>query len=231
MPDPPPAEKEPSHLGRAVAAVAIFGLVGALLWRGQDRLPGSIAASPANPASCSSSEHDELPREYKTSRAVSGYELCKALNQPDLALFLGTPGEKPTTASGSNTLVDKDPAPEAEVDFDTCTVQLSAGFKVSVAEWVALLSLGKQDSVKTFTVLGRPAVFSSSRAMRMNLDPVNGSSADGNGPPVRTLYVARDKGDRGGMYHIAVWSKSGALPTDRALVRIAEKVLPALSGR
>jgi hypothetical protein len=39
VPVPPAVEKEPNHLGRANAPVALFGLVGAALWWGKDMLP------------------------------------------------------------------------------------------------------------------------------------------------------------------------------------------------
>ncbi|WP_202919590.1 hypothetical protein [Streptomyces adustus] len=40
-----------------------------------------------------------------------------------------------------------------------------------------------------------------------------------------------DREDRGGYCDITVWSTSGALPDDQALVDIAEKVLPRIPER
>jgi hypothetical protein len=51
------------------------------------------------------------------------------------------------------------------------------------------------------------------------------------GPLARTLSVALDRKDRGGYCDITVWSTSGALPNDSALLNIAEKVLPRIPER
>ena len=43
--------------------------------------------------------------------------------------------------------------------------------------------------------------------------------------------MALDGKDRGGYYDLTVWSQSGALPDDSALIDIAEKVLPTIPER
>jgi hypothetical protein len=43
--------------------------------------------------------------------------------------------------------------------------------------------------------------------------------------------MALDRDDRGGYCEITVWSTSGALPNDSALLNIAEKVLPRIPER
>ncbi|WP_143079102.1 hypothetical protein [Streptomyces monashensis] len=93
---------------------------------------------------------------------------------------------------------------------------MPAGYKVSVEEWAGGMAiLANQKPAETFTVLGRPAVFGSSNTMRFSMNSANGGSADGNGPMARILYMAQGKGDRGGIYHLAVWSKSGPCPPTR----------------
>ncbi|MFI9810142.1 DUF6215 domain-containing protein [Streptomyces sp. NPDC052301] len=232
-----PQEKEPNVWGQAVAALAVFGALAAALWLAPRVLP-SDDSTPQS-ASCSDGEHEKLPKAYEeTPEAVTGDELCEALNRPDLAQLLGTPGETATTASGSSNtaaLTDgKVAEPEAEISFDTYTVNLSATYnKLSTAQYVKLLKIGAEKDVKTLTVLGRPAVFSSDHTMKFEINLGSGGSGGPveQGPLARTLSVAFDQKDRGGSYDITVWSKSGALPDDNVLVDIAEKVLPTIPER
>ncbi|MEU5099885.1 DUF6215 domain-containing protein [Streptomyces sp. NPDC020996] len=236
-PGPNTPQKEPNAWGQAVAAVALFGVVGAVLWVGQRVLP-SHDGTP-QPASCSGTEHEKPPKAYeKTPRPVTGDELCEALNRPDLARLLGTPGETASTASGTDgtaPLTDRKVAqPEAEITFDTYTVNLSATYdELSTAQYVKLIKIAGDEvekDLKTVTVLGRPAVFTSDHTAQFEISLGGGESAGPvtQGPPTRTLSVALDRKDRGGSYDITVWSKSGALPDDRVLLDIAEKVLPAI---
>jgi hypothetical protein len=237
-PGPVAPEKDHNAWGQAVAAVAVFGALGGVLWVAPHVLP-SDDNSP-KPASCSDQEHEELPKAYKTTPgAVTGDELCKALDRPDLARLLGTPGETATTASGSNgtaALTDgKVAEPEAEIKFDTYTVNLSATYdELSIAQYVKLKKIGNEQNVETRTVLGRPAVFSSDHTMKLEINLGTGGTSGGpveEGPLARTLSVALGKDDRGGFYDITVWSTSGALPDDSVLVDIAEKVLPTIPRR
>ncbi|GGQ86603.1 DUF6215 domain-containing protein [Streptomyces flaveolus] len=237
-PTPPTPEKEPNAWGQAVAAVAVFAALGAALWLGPELMPDDDNSTP-RAASCSSGEGEELPSAYeRTPRAVTGEELCKALNRSDLAQLLGTPAESATVASGtSNTapLTDgKIAQPEAEVQFDTYTVNVSATYnELSIAQYVKLMKFGEETDVKTLAVLGRPAVFSSDHTMRIEINLGGGGSGGPveQGPLARTLSVAFDGKDRGGFYDITVWSTSGALPDDSALLAIAEKVLPTIPER
>ncbi|MEU6106164.1 DUF6215 domain-containing protein [Streptomyces flaveolus] len=237
-PTPAAPEKEPNAWGQAVAAVAVFAALGAALWLGPQLLPSDDDGTP-QAASCSSGEGEKLPGAYtKTPQAVTGDELCKALNRSDLAQLLGTPAETATVASGtSNTapLTDgKIAQPEAEVQFDTYTVHVSATYnELSIAQYVKLMKFGEETDVKTLAVLGRPAVFSSDHTMRIEINLGGGGSGGPveQGPLARTLSVAFDGKDRGGFYDITVWSTSGALPDDSALLAIAEKVLPAIPER
>ncbi|MCX4908419.1 DUF6215 domain-containing protein [Streptomyces sp. NBC_00878] len=236
-PGPATPEKEHNAWGQAVAAVAVFGALAAALWVAPRVMPSDDVTP--RPASCSDGAHEELPKAYKqTPQPVTGEELCKALNRPDLAKLLGTPGETATTASGtSNTapLTDgKVAQPEAEVTFDTYTVNVSATYnELSTDQYVKLMKFGDEKAVKTLTVLGRPAVFSSAHTMQFQIDLGNGGSGGPveEGPLARTLSVALDRGDRGGYCEITVWSTSGALPDDSALLDIAGKVLSRIPER
>ncbi|MFE3408692.1 DUF6215 domain-containing protein [Streptomyces mirabilis] len=236
-PRPDTPEKEHNAWGQAVAAVAVFGALGAALWVAPRFMPSDDNAP--QPASCSGGAHEELPKAYKdTPRPVTGEELCKALNRPDLAELLGTPEETATTASSTNNtapLTDgKVAQPEAEVTFDTYTVNVSATYnELSTGQYVKLMKFGDEKDVKTLTVLGRPAVLSSDHTMKLEINLGSGGSGGpvGEGPLARTLSVALDRKDRGGYCDITVWSTSGALPNDSALLNIAEKVLPRIPER
>ncbi|GHA78477.1 hypothetical protein GCM10010330_35070 [Streptomyces tendae] len=232
------AEKEPNAWGQAVAAVAVFAALGAALWLGPHLLPSDDDGAPPA-ASCAGGEDEELPGAYrKMPRAVTGDELCNALNRPDLAQLLGTPAETATAVSGtSNTapLTDgKVAQPEAEVQFDTYTVNVSVTYnELSIAQYVKLMEYGEETDVRTLSVLGRPAVLASGHTMKIEINLGGGGSGGPveQGPPARTLSVALDAKDRGGYCDITVWSTSGALPDDSALLDIAEKVLPTIPDR
>ncbi|GGN52196.1 hypothetical protein GCM10011579_008950 [Streptomyces albiflavescens] len=236
-PGPDTPEKEPNAWGQAVAAVAVVGALAAALWVAPRVMPSDD--NTPQPASCSGGAHEELPKAYtQTPQPVTGEELCKALNRPDLAKLLGTPGETATTASGtSNTapLTDgKVAQPEAEVTFDTYTVNVSATYnELSTDQYVKLMKFGDEKDIKTLTVLGRPAVLSSDHTMKLEINLGSGGSGGPveQGPLARTLSVALDRNDRGGYCDITVWSTSGALPDDSVLLDIAEKVLPRIPER
>ncbi|MFJ7965389.1 DUF6215 domain-containing protein [Streptomyces sp. NPDC096324] len=233
------SKKDHNAWAQAVGAVALFGALGAILWLGPRFMPSEeVNATP--PASCSDETHEEPPKVYnKKPQPVTGEELCNAVLRPDLAMLLGTPGEKATSASGSDNtapLTDgKVAQPEARIDFDTYTVNVSATYNdLSIDQYVKLMKYGDESDVKTVKVRGRSAVFSTDHTMKIeiNLGGDGGSGGPvGQGPLERTLSVALDRGDRGGYCEITVWSESGALPSDTALLSIAEKVLPKIPER
>ncbi|MEU2740727.1 DUF6215 domain-containing protein [Streptomyces sp. NPDC007095] len=236
-PRPDTPEKEHNAWSQAVAAVAVFGALAAALWVAPRFMPSDD--NTPQPASCSGGAHEELPKAYKdTPQPVTGEELCKALNRPDLAMLLGTPGETATTVSSTNNtapLTDgKVAQPEAEVTFDTYTVNVSATYnELSTDQYVKLMKFGDEKDIKTLTVLGRPAVLSSDHTMKLEINLGSGGSGGPveQGPLARTLSVALDRHDRGGYCDITVWSTSGALPNDSVLLNIAEKVLPGIPER
>lgn len=233
-PAPPAAQKEPNAWGQAFAAVAVFAALGVALWLAPSLVPSDDAGTP-QAAACPSGEDEKLPSAYrKTPGAVTGEELCQALNRPGLAQLLGTPGETVTGASsGSNTapLTDgKVAAPEAKVQFDTYTVNVAVTYnKLSIAQYVKLMDFGEETDIEKLSVLGRPAVLSSDHTMKIDIS--RGSGPVEQGPLARTLTVALDGKDRGGYCDITVWSDSGALPDDSALLGIAETVVPAIPER
>jgi hypothetical protein len=235
-PAPDSSRKEPSAWGQAVAAVAVFAAIAGAVWVAPRVLPSDDYTP--GPASCPG-EEEELPKAYaQTSGAVTGDELCRALNRPGLAQLLGTPGERATSASGSSgtaLLTDgKVAQPEAEVAFDTYTVNVSATYNdLSIDQYVKLLRTGGEGASESLAVLGRPAVLSSDHTMRLTIGPGSGGAGGPveQGPLARTLSVALGRDDRGGYYDITVWSESGALPDDSVLVGIAEEVLPEIPER
>ncbi|MFF8472255.1 DUF6215 domain-containing protein [Streptomyces sp. NPDC015414] len=237
-PGPGKPEKDHNAWGQAVAALAVFGALAAAVWWGDRVLPAD--ANTSQPASCSDTQHEKPPKAYaNTPRAVTGDDLCKALNRPDLARLLGTPEEMAESASGSNgtaLLSDgKVAEPDAQITFDTYTVKLSATYgTMSTAQYVRLIDMAGDriaSDMKTAQVLGRPAVFSSEHTMKFEIN-LGGGDQKGvpsqQGPLARTLSVALDRRDRGGYYDLTVWSETGALPNDEALLDIAEKVLPKI---
>nr|WP_308457411.1 hypothetical protein [Streptomyces sp. SM10] len=102
--------------------------------------------------------------------------------------------------------------------------------ELSIAQYVKLMEFGEETDVKTLSVLGRPAVLSSDHTMSIEFDLGSGGTGGpvGQGPLARTLTVALDGKDRGGYYDVSVWSESGALLDDSALLDIAETVLPTI---
>ncbi|MEU9135222.1 DUF6215 domain-containing protein [Streptomyces sp. NPDC048404] len=232
---PATPRKDHNAWGQAVAAVALFGALGAALWVVPRVMPSDVSAPHAIP--CPGAEPEELPKVYKkTPRPVTGQELCKTLNRPGMAKLLGTPaGETATSVSATNNtapLTDgKVAQPEAEVRFGTYTVNVAATYNdLSTAQYVKLMKYGTEQNIKTLTVLGRPAVFSSDYTMQFRISAGSGAPAE-QGPLARTLTVALDRKDRGGYCDITVWSESGALPDDSVLLAVADKVLPTIPER
>ncbi|MFG3246628.1 DUF6215 domain-containing protein [Streptomyces sp. NPDC048187] len=237
-PAPAVQEKEPNAWGQAAAAIAVFAALAAALWLGPKFMPSEAHGTP-QAASCPTGDDEPLPSAYtKTARAVTGDELCQALNRTDLPRLLGTPAETATGASASSNtapLTDgKVARPEAEVEFDTYTVNVSATYNdLSIAQYVKLMEFGEETDVKKIEVLGRSAVLSSAHTMQFEIDLGGGGSGGPveQGPLARTLAVALDGKDRGGYYEITVWSTTGAFPDDAALLDITEKILPAIPER
>ncbi|MEV5333383.1 DUF6215 domain-containing protein [Streptomyces werraensis] len=236
-----PVEKKPNAFVQASLAIGLFAVIGGALWI-EGKLPedGTAATGASRPAACRLDEDEKLPRAYRsTPEAVTGADLCRALNLPELPELLGTPAERSVYASGTDNtapLTDRKVAqPEARVELDTYTVELSATYnKLTVDQYANLTKYGDHGFVKELEILGRPALLTSDHMMKIQIDLGGGEGASGpveQGPLARTLTVAFDAKDRGGSYDLTVWSESGLLPDDSALVGIAETVLPRITGR
>ncbi|MFC9234614.1 DUF6215 domain-containing protein [Streptomyces decoyicus] len=212
--------------GQALAAVALVAALGVGLWTFRESSPSDSAPPPAT---CSGGEPGKGER-GKAPRQVSGAQLCKALNRPDLAELLGTPGETAKTAGGSGSSVKlgngKEIAtPSAQVEFGTYTVNLSATYdRHPVAGSAGLLGQGAQQQ----KVLGRPAVFYADRTISIRFRLDGKDSDSGPGVPARTVTVARDAKDSGGSFEVSLWRTDGGVPDDEVLLRVAEKVLPTV---
>ncbi|WUS95879.1 DUF6215 domain-containing protein [Streptomyces sp. NBC_00708] len=236
-PAPAAQKKGPGAGAQVFAALALVGALVGAVWLAP-RITGDSTAATRGPASCS--DHDagkKLPKAYAlTPGAVTGDDLCKALNRADLAELLGTPGEKATVAYGNSgtasLTADKVAEPEARVQFDTYTVEFSATYNhMTIALYTKVLAPQTLDH-RAVEVLGRPAVFTSDHLMQFRIggDASGGPAAEG--PLARTLTVALDRKDPGGSFDFTVWSESGAaLPDDDLILASVEKILPTLPDR
>ncbi|MCT4353974.1 DUF6215 domain-containing protein [Streptomyces sp. Je 1-79] len=219
--------------GQVVAGLLVVPALGFGLWAMGEAV-GDTGGGPPRPAACGDGETGGTPGKTRETRGrLSGDELCKALNRPDLARLLGTPEEMATSADGSDGSLKlagaaRDIAtPTSEVRFATYTVTLSALYDgAPVAGYTPFTG----HSAEERKVLGRPAVLYSDQtiSIRFRLD---GSDAEtGPGVPARSVIVARDARDSGGSYEVTLWRGDGAVPDDAVLLRVAEAVLPTLPG-
>ncbi|MFJ7295611.1 DUF6215 domain-containing protein [Streptomyces collinus] len=211
--------ESPGAWGQALAAVALVGaLSGGFWWLAKT----SAAESEPKPATCSA---EETPAPQ--GKRLTGARLCEALNRPDLAALLGTPTEMAKTASGSDSSIGKIATPQAQVEFETYTVTLSATYDgLPVAGSEGLLG----SYARPQKVLGRPGVLYSTRTISISFRLDGGDADSGPGVPARALSVAQDPKDRGGSVDVTLWRADGAVPDDAVLLRVAERVLQTLPG-
>ncbi len=212
-------------MGAAAQAITAVVLVGALaggMWTlARADAQGSAAREPAT---CSDTG-DAPP-----SKRLSGAQLCTALNRPDLPALLGTPEEPARNAYGNDSSTElaggrQIPTPGATVRFETYTVELTASYDDLPVAGTADL-LGEVAEVKQ--VLGRAAVLYSNQTIAITF----GGDGAGAGPggTARSLVVAGDAKDSGGSYELSVWREDGMPPDDALVLRVAERVLPAVPG-
>ncbi|SEE16118.1 hypothetical protein SAMN05216483_5501 [Streptomyces sp. 2131.1] len=229
-----PQKKEPNTAAQVFLALALVGALVGAVWLAP-RVTGDATATSRQPATCSDdAAGKKLPKAYAlTPGAVTGGDLCKALNRSDLAALLGTPGETPLVAYGNSgtasLTADKVPESEARVQFDTYTVEFSATYNhMTIALYTKVLAPQTLEH-REGKVLGRPAVFTSDHLMQFRFGGVGSTSPAMEGPLARTLTVALDRKDPGGTFDFTVWSESGAvLPGDDVILGIVEKILPTL---
>ncbi|MGW6544810.1 DUF6215 domain-containing protein [Streptomyces massasporeus] len=212
--------KGSSAWGQALAAVVLVGALGGGFW-GLARTSSAERSEP-EPAACSESETPAAK-----GKRLSGAQLCRALNRSDLAALLGTPTEIAKTASGSDSSIGKIATPQAQVEFETYTVTLSATYDdLPVAGSEALLGT---DAVRQ-KVLGRPGVLYSTRTISISFRLDGEDAESGPGVPARAVTVAQDPKDRGGSLDVTLWRADGVVPDDAVLLRVAEEVLPTVPG-
>ncbi|MFF8609263.1 DUF6215 domain-containing protein [Streptomyces sp. NPDC015346] len=242
--------------GQAIAAVGVIAALGGVMWATEGI---SLSESEPRPAACSRGETEKAPEAGKAgseagtagseagtagseagkaaesgqaARRVTGAQLCEALNRPDLAALLGTPGEMAKIAGGSDGFVDfagggEIATPSAEVEFKTYTVTVTATYgRLPLSVSAAFLG----NDAQRRTVLGRPAVVYSDRTISISFRLDGKDASTGPGVPARVLGVARDAKDSGGSFEVTLWRSDGAVPDDAVLLRVAEKVLPTVPG-
>ncbi|MFD5424013.1 DUF6215 domain-containing protein [Streptomyces sp. NPDC127084] len=213
--------KGTSEWGQAIAALVVAGALAAGLVLFQ-QASSSDSKSAYSPGSCPEAKAG------KSSPRLTGDQLCLTLNRPDLAALLGTPGETPKKANGSDSSVGEIATPEGEVEFDTYTVNLSATYD---GDPVAGSGSFLMSNAQHRKFLGRPAVLHSTQVIQLRFN-LGGGKSEGGGPnlPARVLSVAQDAKDSGGSIDITVWRKDGSVPDDEVLLRVAEVVLPTVPG-
>ncbi|MGW6566783.1 DUF6215 domain-containing protein [Streptomyces sp. NPDC054975] len=223
--------------GQTIAGLLLIPAIGAGLWAYGEAAEGaSGAGSERRPAACPGAGSEKPPAPVAAEgeeRRLTGEQLCRALNRPDLAQLLGTPGEIAVSASGSDASLKlgggsvRDIAtPSSQVNFETYTVTLEATYdrlpvKGSEADLL-------WDGAQSRTVLGRPAVLSNQSTVAISLG--GGNAYSGTGAPARVLSVAKDAKDSGGSFELAMWREDGTVPDDAVLLRVAQQVLPTIPG-
>jgi hypothetical protein len=227
---PPDEEPEMNWGAQVLLALALCGALAGGLWYLGRGSGGEQAAD--RPASCSPSGKKKALKGPAQAGHVTGDQLCRALNRADLPTLLGTPAEHAQTAYGNDSSVK--PAggteidtPGATVDLTTYSVQLSASYDRMTVDQFARLEGARAERK---TVAGHRAVLYSDQTFKIGFQLGGGKTTTAPGGIARTLVVAPDAEDSGGSYEVAVWRQDGGLPDDAALLRVAERVLPALPG-
>ncbi|MET7680571.1 DUF6215 domain-containing protein [Streptomyces sp. NPDC005423] len=216
---------------QAVAAVVVVGAIIGGMWGLDKVFPKTRAES--EPAVCSpSGTPTSTPGKVSSGSAVTGAQLCEALNRPDLAALLGTPKEHALNADGDESVLtlaggSKVSTPEAEVQLATYSVKLTASDdELPVSGLMRYLG----ETAVSRAVLGHAAILYSDRTIAFTFDLGGGKADTGPGGIARTLVVARDPKDGGGTFDVAIWRQDDVPPDDAALFRVAEQVLPTIAG-
>ncbi|MBO1337892.1 DUF6215 domain-containing protein [Streptomyces sp. VRA16 Mangrove soil] len=214
--------------GQAISAVALVGALAVGFWAISDS-PASERDREQKAATCSGGVPTKSDR---AAGRVSGSQLCRALNQSELASWLGTPGELPKSAYGNGGSVgtgkNKIAYPSARIEFETYTVELSASYDRFPVDEETAAFIGRDAHLQK--VLRRPAVFYSTETMgiRFRLDGSDAQSTQGK--PAEALSVAFDAKNRGGSWELVVWRNGGGYPDRTVLLDVAEHVLPVIPG-
>ncbi|MET9495581.1 DUF6215 domain-containing protein [Streptomyces sp. NPDC006552] len=221
-------ERGTNAVGQAISAVALVGALAVGFWAISKESASDQGGAP-EAAACSGGVAEKGD---EAAGRVSGAQLCSALNQRELASWLGTPGERAKSASGGSesmgTGKNEVHSPSARVEFDTYTVELHASYDRYPVDARTTAYIGRD--VHAQQVLRRPAVFYSTQTMgiRFRLDGSDAESAPGT--PAEALSVAFDAKNRGGSYELVVWRNHGGFPDRTVLLDVAEHVLPVVPG-
>lgn len=219
--------------GQAIAAFVVVGALGGGLWAlqkssGEDASTALTCSTSTPSASATASAPATAGK--KNVEHLTGNQLCRVLNRPDLPTLLGTPGEKPKSLGSADDGISfgsDTPSPNADVTLTTYTVQLSASYDDEPVTGLAgLLGATAQER----TVLGRPAVLYSTGTMGFGFSAGGDKTESLPSHPARSLVIARDPKDGGGSYEIAIWRQDSAPPDDATLLRVAQTVLPTIPG-
>ncbi|MFD3944389.1 DUF6215 domain-containing protein [Streptomyces sp. NPDC058579] len=233
--------------GQTIMGLMLIPALGAALWAYGEVADTPVTGAERRPATCSGGGSGTPPTPPTpppadaagdagdAGRRVTGEQLCQALNRPDLARLLGTPGEMATSAGGSDASLNlgggslRDIAtPTSQVEFETYTVSLAATYdRLPVKGSDAGLLW---DGARPRTVLGRPAVVYSQSTVAISFRLDGSDAHTGKGAPARVLSVAKDAKDSGGSFELAMWREDGTVPDDAVLLRVAEQVLPTIPG-
>ncbi|MGW2014855.1 DUF6215 domain-containing protein [Streptomyces sp. NPDC001927] len=227
--------------GQTIMGLMLIPALGAALWAYGEVADTPVTGAERRPAACSGGDSGKPPTPPPADAAddagprVSGEQLCRALNRPDLAQLLGTPGEMATSANGSDGSISLGGGsvrdlftPTSQVEFETYTVSLAAtydGLPVKGSDAGLLW-----DGARPRTVLGRPAVVYSQSTVAISFRLDGSDAHTGKGAPARVLSVAKDAKDSGGSFELAMWREDGTVPDDAVLLRVAEQVLPTIPG-
>ena len=227
-PDTSNPETRVPELGRinvGLQIAAAIGLVavalGAMWGLGTFRKAQDGSADAGKPAVC------------QPPKAEDGAEypaLCAALNRADLPTLLGVPGEHISLAhSAGSTFTAADGTKQteaaAEIQLGSYNLQLIDHQSISVTDLVGLTL-----SAEPTSVLGHPAASYSDHTIEISFTGGQSGGSSGPGGIARHLVVAKTGKRDGSCLELAVWRQDGGTPDTAALLRIAEKVLPAAPG-
>ena len=216
---------DPEKINAGLQAAAAIGLaavaVGAMWGLGVFRKTPDATANAGKPAVCE-------PR--KAQDAAEYPALCAALNRPDLPTLLGTPGQHVSIAQSAGSTFSaadgtKSTDAAAEVQLGDYNVRLTDNQNISVKDFISLTL-----SAESTTMLGHPAASYSDRTMEISFTGGQSGSSSHPGGIARHLVVEKTSGQSGGSFELAIWRQDGTTPDEAALLRIAEKVLPAAPG-
>ncbi|MFJ3901207.1 DUF6215 domain-containing protein [Streptomyces sp. NPDC090025] len=215
-----PKERGPNVGAQVGAALALGAVLAGGFWYMAHNEQEAAAAR--GPAGCPAATAPPSSGAY-----LSGVQLCRRLNRPDLPVLLGIPDAVADSASGRDGKVGDRPSPHGQVQLGGYTLQLNASY-----DRLPVRQLGKLlPRTEPTTFQGRAAVLYSDRTIELTFD-LGGKHESRTGPGgiARHLLVAKDPKDSGGSYELVIWRDDKVTPDDATLMRVAQHVLPTLPG-